>query len=309
MKIHLEVSENFNFDFFNEYLISMRLCSDIQVFSKEYFTSSCQDSISFKIEKIEKIIYLTCTPFKIFKDFPEDIHLNSLCNFVVECCGFKKTILSGLSVRDSNGKKFKPEIEIYSFQTLSFTSPNTLNFIKEKDNVIKRDCVNETEIFFNNEILSSILSDSPIFFKSEDKIYKIFNSLGRCFLEYQEVVTSFSIDYLIDFSVKNDLLNHFEIQKNFSFFRHFLDSRIENLVFNKKFYKVLLNDKKAKENLIDFLENVPKFQDERDLSVMELKTFIFENYSEELIMKYSYLNVFKYKQIINKNKFSLGKFE
>ena len=71
----------------------------------------------------------------------------------------------------------------------------------------------------------------------------------------------------------------------------------------------MLTDTAEIDNLIDFIENIPLFQDKRDDIVNDLKGAILENFPPEKVQKYKYLEVFKCKQPKNKHKFSLKNFE
>ena len=287
---------------FNEYLFSLGLNSLLTITK-----SICEDTIVFEIIKVVDSIVMNCKTLKIQKRFLIESPTNCLWNAILQCCGLKKTIFKGLSVRDPNGFKFKPEIEVFSFQTLLFSLPDELWFSKDKTN--SQILSESAELFFNNEILSSILSDTDLLFRDKDTKFNVYRERDKVFVKYTKILPNSSLDHLLDFTIQKELQEHLEIAKKYPVFNNFLNNHIENLVFSKKGYKALLTDTAEIDNLIDFIENIPLFQDKRDDIVNDLKGAILENFPPEKVQKYKYLEVFKCKQPKNKHKFSLKNFE
>lgn len=294
-------SLNFNSDSFFKYLSSLKLENTLKVV--EYVS---EEIIVFQIEQTDNSIIFSCAKLKIHKEYPIDSSLDFIYSAILKFSGFQKTLLKGLSVRDSSGTKFKPEIEIFTFQYLTFCLPSEILFSRENIEISSE--YKDLEVFSNSEILSTVLFDTPLIFKNEEKIFKFYKNQGKIYLKYLESKPCVCLDYLVDYSVKKSLSNYLSIANKYPVFQYFLENRIENIVFNKKTYQKLCSDVLEMNNLVDFLENTPRFQDERDDIVKSLQNMVVEQYPPENIHKYQYLEVFKCRQIKNNNKLSLKKF-
>lgn len=307
MKLNLvitnTVDENFEFNcrIFQLFLFSNRLNNTIQIHENLY-----EDSVCFEVQRLESEINLICNTFSVKKSFPIDFPALSLCNAILECCGFVKSIIKGMAVKDLNGNKIRPEIEFYCYKTMTFTVPETLIFTKERNELSGN--FSKVEIFFDNEILISVLMETFIICKDNERKFQIYCKSGKCFLIFLEKEPALCVDFLTDFTVGKELLKHSIITKNHPVFENFFNGRPENLVFSKNICRTLFAQPQDRKDLIEFVENTPRFQDARDDAVAELKNLIFDRFPKETVFKYDYLEVFKYKQTKNKNRFSLEKF-
>lgn len=226
---------------------------------------------------------------------------------VLKCCGYSCIKLTGMSVRDSNKVKIKPVIDIFVKSSHPYEFPDTLEFSKGSSPG-NDDTFALEEIYFDSEILQSILDTTNLFFKSEEKVFEIALDKKQYFIKHKKSSPVPCMDFLFDTSINESFMKHHEIAKKYPVLNNFIDNKPENLVFNKNFFKKICNNEKDLRDLMDFVEHAPKFQDSRDESIDELKEFLVENYPSSNGHKYEYLEVFKQSVPKNKNKHTLKKF-
>lgn len=284
-----------------EYIASLDLETEIQI-EEELGDLKIQISKS-EIEEFPGKMVLNCPRLNYTESF-EPENLNPL---ILECCGYKRTVLSGLNVKDSNNNKIKPLIDIFIRNTPKAVFPRSLKYSKTQFQEQKLGLVKE-KIHFSSEILSSLLSETTLCFEDENQSYELLYENTGHFIQFVSVPVPKSLDFLTDWTVNGDLLKHIKIKKNYPVFEHFLTGKVENLVFNKKFYGKIKNSRSDLGKLLDFVEHAPKFQDGRDDVVRELSEFIYTSYPLEHVQKCQYLDVHKSKIPTNKNKHNLNTF-
>lgn len=283
------------------YIFSFGLSTSIEV------VESCEnpsgDILDIQVTRTDAKALLLCPKL----DFSCELDPENLNRLVLKCCGYKETVLNGLAVKDVNNNKTRPTIPIVSNVTLSGCLPDKLEYSKYAFQELKPTLVRQ-RVYFNSEILSSVLSSTSLCFTSNNQCFKLFYEDSAYFVQFAPTPDPASLDFLLDRTVNENLLKHMKIRKNHPVFDSFLTGKSENLVFNKKYYKRIKSSRKDMEDLVDFIEHVPKFQDSRDNVINELREFIYENYPLEYIHKYQYLEVYKSKALRNRNKSSLKKF-
>ncbi|ELA42349.1 uncharacterized protein VICG_00447 [Vittaforma corneae ATCC 50505] len=284
-----------------EHISSLGLNAAIEVVDCN--ESTFDDILEIQIARRDEKASFFCAKLDTSGSFkPED--LNQL---VLKCCGYKKTALSGLTVKDANNNKIKPTIQIFSNITLNGSLPDNLEYSKSTLQEYKQSLVKQ-RIYFDSEILSSILPSTSICFKSNGQSFELLFENSVCLVRFTPTTIPTSLDFILDRTVNDNLLKHMKIRKSHPVFDDFITGKVENIVFNKKRYKRIKENRKDMEDLVNFIEHAPKFQDSRDGIINELREFIYENYPPEYIHKYQYLEVYKSKALKIRNRNSLKRF-
>lgn len=295
MRLKITVYDvNFSLTSLEEHISRLELTEFVQI------VDTAEDAISVDIRQTEEGVLLVAPAL----DFERICKYENIADELLALSGYKKTLLTGLSVKDSEGKKYRPVIEIFSFGTPAAVVPDTLQYVKtslEGHN----SPVKKKRIHFNSEILTSLLDGTSINFRDSNNYYEAISEGDRYFLSFRCKIEPLCLDFIIDETVNNNMAKYMKIKRKYPMFEHFLTGKLENIVFNKSFYKKIKNSKDDIEDLVSFVEHAPKFQDGRDDLIRQLEDFVYKNYPYIHIQKYQYLDVYKAKLPKNKCKNSI----
>lgn len=281
---------------FQKTLESLKLDEFIRIAHTE---DSLQISIYYNDDQIE----VEC----IDLDFKESLsNEESIEASILKCCGYRRIKLTGMTVKDSNGVKIRPVIDIFVRASHSYEFPDILEFSKNLPPENSETLTNK--VYFDSEILKSILESTSLSFKKDDDTFEIYLEKGQYLIKYKKHPPILCMDFLFNETVTESFLKHQEIAKSHGVFINFINNKPENLVFSKGLYKKIINNEKDLKDMMDFVEHAPKFQDSRDDAIDELKEFLIENYPTTKGHKYEYLEVFKQTVPKSKNKHSLRRF-
>ncbi|KAM0681180.1 hypothetical protein GINT2_000374 [Glugoides intestinalis] len=227
--------------------------------------------------------------------------------FILKCCGFKEINLTGMRVKDHNNNKIRPEISIFTQDSIINTLPSVLEYTKimikgPKDVLVKQ------KVFFDSDILKSILESSNVYFKDSDRHFEFILEEKGYAVKFTHQPIETALDHLFDRTLLGNLSKHMKIMKKYPMFECFLNGKVENLVFNKRVLGKIKNSTEDLKNLLEFVEHAHKFQDQRDEVVCQLKEFLSKTFPPEFVNTYQYLHVFKYKLPKVKNAHCLKNF-
>lgn len=283
-----------------EYLIKIGITELIQIVDFE--TTECD---IFEIKIIENFGKWTFICEKL--DICNEFELEKLKYLILSSFGFKMIKLTGLTIKDGNNVKTKPIIEIFSNNSVDGTLPDSIEYTKQTFQKHGLKTVKQ-RIYFESDILVSLLPNLKLTFIQGTQFFELFYSNQEYFMLFTISNIPVSLDFILDRTAYENMLKHMKIATKYPVFNGFVEGKIENLVFNNKFYKKIKENKNDIGDLLDFLEHVPKFQDQRDEIVEDLKHTVYLNYPNELVNKYQYLDVYKAKIPKNKNSNSIKKY-
>jgi len=227
-------------------------------------------------------------------DFRGSCQADGIHEVLLKCCGYRKVILNGLSVKDTNGKRSRPVITIFVANTARGMLPDSLEYMKVQKPG-PSELAQRERIYFSSEILESLLETVVIRFKEGSREYEIGCEGTKCFIGFAAAPMALALDFILDQTVNDNLEKHLKIARRQGVFESFLTGRVENLVFNKGFYRRIKGSKDALKELLEFVEHAPKFQDVRDEMVEELREFVCKSYPYEHVSKHQYLDVYRAK--------------
>ncbi|EJW03459.1 hypothetical protein EDEG_02224 [Edhazardia aedis USNM 41457] len=227
------------------------------------------------------------------KTFLNNLYTATLTNYkeilaevMYSIFGYKKIKLTGFIVKNEEGKKIKPVIDLYTFQSPNFEIPNgTLNFIKDfesKESDITEieklldTNINEnwTECCTESEILDCLLDNSRLFFSCSDKTMCIVKVAHEKCVIFGVSPNFFKTDmncYLTDHFMNTELDKSIRQSRLYRIYPNLLP------LFNKNKYDSDMNDwfnewikeventrLKDLDSFIEFINILPKFQDYRE---------------------------------------------
>lgn len=235
---------------------------------------------------------------------PRDL-TNTVKDVVVSCSGYKRSTIRGLTVRDSQRKKHRPEIDIYAPRSFFTEFPDDLEYLKHPP--VQQQTLLKIRVCFCSEILSDILDCTSLSFKAHGEIYELTIEDGVPYIHYKASVPVLSVDFLTCYTVSRDLLETVGLRSGA--FPTYIRSIInrENTSRPKNLFKNLAKSKKEMEYALKVVENAPKFYDSRDEVLGELRDFLASHHTES-VGKYEYLEVVRQVVPKDKNKFALGNF-
>lgn len=257
----------------------------------------------FRISKVDNNFLVRYLDFNLI--FNENNILEELKSFIANIMGYRVSILTGLTVRGSDGKKMKPEIKIYLKGSSSIVVPEYLEFIKtiENNDFTNNMSFKELNVFTESEILNCILQNTNIIFKSGKSIFDLKMSSGVITMNASVNNIPVIIDFLFKFTHKNEITKIVN-SRNYHFTKS-LDSILSGNCTTlevKRFFKQISRETKANvfEYLAEVVENCPRFYDERENFIKNLSNYLDENAASVNISKNGYLDI-KKRRIIKRN--------
>lgn len=266
-----------------------------------------EDRIQVIVEKSNRDFILKVPQLDFVRRSSFQDLLNTIKNTIISCSGHKKSTLTGLTVRDGQGNKFRPEIDIYAPKDLLVEFPDTLEYVKAAVSAQKT-LPSKKKVYFHSEILSAILAHAPLSFKAHGETYELAMENDTSYMYYSARPPGISIDFLTCYTVSRDLLD--VINSRSGPISSYLSSIVsyEDKLRPKGLLRSLAKHKKSMDYVLEVVENAPKFQDSRDGIFDELRDFLVSSHHKETVGKYEYLEVVRQTIPKNKNRFSLGKF-
>lgn len=272
-------------------------------------------SITNTIEKLQDTINIIVRPqednflveIPIFSDInivKAEKLVEELKNKVILCLGLKKTVLTGLTVKDQDGNRLKPSIDIYVTKTLLFEIPDQLSYTKILTSQ-ESSLIDKEEVYFDSKMLNDILNNTTLYFSNNNANFSIKMENSLYYINFRQPKPILTLDLLTNYSVFSDFYNIISSKgSGLSMgFKQFFCTKSE-IILSKKFKNQIRNNKDLKYAL-RVAENCPKFSDSRDLIMDKFKIFLSREYPKEILGKYDYLEVSK--QVIPrcKNRYSL----
>lgn len=270
------------------YLASLGLEDTIQV--AEPGEDAAGGMLELKIYKSSEETEVVCPQLGLHSKCKHE----SVNELIIASCGYKRVILKGLRVKDVHGNKSKPLINVFSSNTVKGTLPDAIEYTKVAPKTQKHFLLKQ-KIHFASEILSSLLQGTSIWFGCGERQFELLHDEGSYYIRFSPEPVPAALDFILDQTVNEALAGHMKIALRYPAFESFLTAKTENLVFNKTFYKKVRRSKREMDELLEFVEYAPKFQDVRDSCIQELKEFIHENYRYEFVRKHQYLEIYKAK--------------
>lgn len=263
-----------------------------------------EDRVEILIQKYRNWLALRVPQLGLLaKSSPKDL-ASTVRDLAISCSGHKKSTLRGLTVRDSQGKKFKPEIDIYAPRDLLVELPDALEYVRhpaKKQGLLKR------RVYFCSEILSDLLDSTSLSFEARNEFYELTVEEGVPYMHYSASAPTLSIDFLTHYTVSQSLLDIIGLRSGTlpSYLRSIIS--LKSTSRPKSLFRSLEKHKKEMEYALRVVEGAPKFHDARDDALRELKEFLATHHTE-VVGKYEYLEVVRQVVPRDRSKFSLGNF-
>lgn len=266
-----------------------------------------EDMVQIFVERNGRDFALRIPQLGFLRRSPPSDLLNMVKDTIISCSGYKKSTLTGLTVRDCQGSKFRPEIDIYAPKNLLVEFPGTLEYAKNAVPVQKKS-LSKKKIYFHSEILSAILASTSLSFRALEEIYELAIENGVPYICYRARTPAVAIDFLTCYTVSKDLLDIISLRKGpiSSYFESVVNC--EDCSRPKGLLRSLAKRKKDMDYVLEVVENAPRFQDSRDDVLEELRDFLVSSLHKEVVGKYEYLEVVRQVVPENKNRFSLRRF-
>lgn len=286
----------------------LKLCTETGIFKEKVLVTQAasisENSIQLSIDEDAHSFKLSMPSLQYCKIVDSENFIDELKMLVFQCLGFKKTILTGLVVKDSTGNKTKPTAEIYAPKTLLYEIPDLLTYTKASDNEHMAS-LQPRMIFTDSEILYDILQTRTLTFTAENKVFLLKLEPSGLSIYSEKILPSLPVDFITNHTVNQ---NFYEIInsrhcKLSSAFIQFLDGR-HDITLSKQFKKRIAS-RKDLFYCLHVAENAPKFYDSRDEAIDKLKAYLVKDYPISIISKYEYLETFVQRLPLKKNKNSL----
>jgi len=286
----------------------LKLCTETGVFKEKVLvlpaSSISENSIQLFIDEDAHGFKLSMPSLQYCKIVDSENFIGELKMLVFQCLGFKKTILTGLVVKDSTGNKTKLTAEIYAPKTFLYEIPDLLTYIKASENG-HMPSFQPRMIFTDSEILCDILQSRSLAFTAENREFLLKLEPNGLFAYSEKSLPVLPVDFIINHTVNE---NFYEIInsrhcKLSSAFIQFMDGR-HDIILSKQFKKRIAS-RKDLSYCLHVAENAPKFYDSRDEAIDKLKAYLVKDYPIGIISKYEYLETFVQRLPLKKNKNSL----
>lgn len=227
---------------------------------------------------------------------------NDVQNAILQCFGYKKTLLIGLTVKDENGNKIKPEIEMYAPKTPIYGFPDILHYCRPLHYDQSSKLMDSKIIYSNSEILTDILQNNTLSCINGDHGFILKSVGGKIEIFFKPEISNNSLDLLLGQTVFEDFRSTIG-QKRSQISNELMKfiNGDHSIILSKKF-KHMIRVKQEFSYMLKFVEMAPKFYDKRDDSIEQFKLFLIKEYPSEICGKYEYLEVFRQKIPQNRNK-------
>lgn len=271
--------------------------------------------ITSKVDGVE----LSCPSLNKKTNIPIGATLNDVFASILMYLGYYKATITNITVKNQSGLKIKPVIEIFAKKTFVFELPSNLQYLKSRENTDilnlsgdschKEQLSEKSQIFFFNEVLTSLLNVTDLCVFSDSKRYNLRCVSGLYYIFYDSnEKLPFVPNYLSDHSILEDLKKHSKIYMNHSEFRIFFTPNYAFTSSDRNLFTKLLLNKNIPTGLKKFLEHVPRYQDERDEIVQDLFEYFNTNVKGLVSRKGAYLNIEEPEYVESKNKVSIKYF-
>lgn len=258
-------------------------------------TSPVTDGAVIEITKSDKCT-LRADAVNIDIQVEQALYMQTLNKVISGLLGYRQAVLSGLCVRDSNGNRIKPQIQIYIKNDMRLEIPNSFEFTKEIPSASGTTI--RLAAFTYSPIIQSLLENTPLHFRSgpdtlslemtNSQIYAI--SHRNEISPIRDFMTDHTIQSAIDKAVDSEN-THFTKQLRLILSKNGSENEIK--AFFRKISKGLTDAEYA--YLSDVVRNLPRFHDSRDELRANLENYLVLSAPFSPAVKHEYLEVRKCK--------------
>ena len=238
--------------------------------------------------------------------------------------GCKTYVLKNITVVDSCGVKFKTAIPIYCKNPMILCGTNELIFDKKKtlekakepqfDNNCKesqsdnnRSILLTSELIVQSDVLISLLKRNNLWFNSERKSYELHKEDEKYILSLHGTIPPM-LDFITEYTLKHALF--YTLKQSQSKFIKEIELLLTSLCKDREYQAFIVKLKreiceKECKLLSALIEELPKFNDRRDVFVIRLSKLIFKNSGTSFLKTGEYLDVTRVCELPRIKKFTL----
>lgn len=310
----MEIIKNFSTDEIDtENLVlskSKNIAKNLNTRLKIYKKNKIPNEIHLKITEEEpNIVRVISQSFNIDEKFTFYDRSKTIKNIFANIMGYKSCTLKGMSVKNPEGVKIKPDIDIYYKEKFCCSLPSVLEYTKKQ---VQTPLLHSQRICFisNSEILKSVLHNNTLIFYGNDTFYKLSSHEQSFFITKYGKSSDLVSDLLYSTS---SISTYLEVIKHPS---SELGNKImkmmascENPQSYKDLHSIIQKDVKYTDfpYLYMVLECSPKFYDYRDSFISNLKNFLSEKAPTTRVSSFNYLEVKRKKIAFPLSSHSLSK--